>query len=258
MILTANPAYGWHVPCRSSSIFHRPLDRRSLMPDVDMALYDATRMSRMAETILDLEEALLSESRGNFVPFNPLIRAFNVGHQVDDETQREREEWVLAQSNKEEEGQEDKSETTNKDKANDETDNKPTAVAVSPDAGNSSSRLFSLARPTFQWAHTKEGGFVLTACTPGLNKNDISVEVVDGDDATHKFLVVAGESGKAADTDGIKATHYAKFERRVRLPGNLPKDSIDAKYEDGVLTVKVAAPPAPVEQPKKVEKIAIA
>ena len=44
----------------------------------------------------------------------------------------------------------------------------------------------------------------------------------------------------------------------MRLPGNLPKDSIDAKYEDGVLTVRVAAPPAPVEQPKKVEKIAIA
>lgn len=96
------------------------------------------------------------------------------------------------------------------------------------------------------------------AYTPGLNKNEINVEVVDGDDATHKFLVVSGESDKTTETDGIKATRYAKFERRVRLPGNLPKDSIDAKYEDGVLTVKVAAPPAPVEQPKKVEKIAIA
>jgi HSP20 family molecular chaperone IbpA len=229
------------------------------MPDIDMALYDAMRLSRMAETIQDLEEALLSESRGNFVPFNPLIRAFNVRHPIDDESQRaEREEWVLAQSNKEEEGQDDKNETTNKDKAVDKTDSKPTTVAVSPDADNNSLRLFSLARPTFQWAHTQEGGFVLTACTPGLNKNDISVEVVDGDDATHKFLVVAGESGKTTGTDGTKATQYAKFERRVRLPGNLPKDSIDAKYEDGVLTVKVAAPPAPVEQPKKVEKIAIA
>lgn len=228
------------------------------MSDIDMALYDAMRLNTMAETIQDLEEALLSESRGNFVPFNPLIRAFNVGLPVDDESQREKEEWVLAQSNKEEEGQDDKNKTTNQDKTIDKTDNKPTTVAVSPDVDNNSLRLFSLARPTFQWAHTKEGGFVLTACTPGLNKNDISVEVVDGDDATHKFLVVAGESGKTADTDGIKATQYAKFERRVRLPGNLPKDSIDAKYEDGVLTVRVAAPPAPVEQPKKVEKIAIA
>jgi HSP20 family molecular chaperone IbpA len=216
----------------------------------------------------DLDDAFFGESRTSFSPFNPLIRAFNVGLPVENANQtRYQSEEQKSEEDKEEkdhkrEGPQEQEATDKKAQSEagktDKTDNKPTTVAVSPDADNNSLRLFSLARPTFQWAHTKEGGFVLTACTPGLNKNDISVEVVDGDDATHKFLVVAGESGKATDTDGIKATQYAKFERRVRLPGNLPKDSIDAKYEDGVLTVKVAAPPAPVAQPKKVEKITIA
>jgi len=235
-------------------LLRRPLKRRRTS-DLDLAFSDVFDLMDSAR---DLEDAFLGECRSSLSPFSPLIRAFNVRLPVENATQtRYQSEEQKSEEDEEEQEATDKKAQSEAGKT-DKTDNKPTTVAVSPDADNNSLRLFSLARPTFQWAHTKEGGFVLTACTPGLNKNDISVEVVDGDDATHKFLVVAGESGKTADTDGIKATQYAKFERRVRLPGNLPKDSIDAKYEDGVLTVRVAAPPAPVEQPKKVEKIAIA
>jgi len=258
MMLTIPTTCGWTMP--APSLLRRPLKRRRRTSDLDLAFSDVFDLMDSAR---DLEDALLGESGSSISPFSPLIRAFNVRLPVENAGHRDEKEKKESQEDKGErddkgEGKDQAVEKSAQSEANDKTDNKPTAVAVSPDAGNSSSRLFSLARPTFQWAHTKEGGFVLTACTPGLNKNDISVEVVDGDDATHKFLVVAGESGKTTDTDGVKATHYAKFERRVRLPGNLPKDSIDAKYEDGVLTVKVAAPPAPVEQPKKVEKIAIA
>lgn len=160
MILTANPAYSWHMPRRTSSLFHRPLDRRFLTPDLDIALHDALQMNRMMETIQDLEEALLSDTTSNFVPFNPLLRAFNVRLPADDEAQREKEEWVLAQSNKEEKPDADKNAMTKKD-GSAEKKNDQSAVAVSSDAENSL-RLFSLARPTFQWAHTKEGGFVLT------------------------------------------------------------------------------------------------
>jgi HSP20 family molecular chaperone IbpA len=253
MMLTIPTTCGWNMP--APSLLRRHLKRRRTS-DLDLAFSDVLDLF---DSSRDLEDTFLGECRSSFSPFSPLIRAFNVrlpvenSHQSEEQKESNREDKEV----KDQQGAAD-SQAQSKAGKTDKTDNKPTTVAVSPDADNNSLRLFSLARPTFQWAHTKEGGFVLTACTPGLNKNDISVEVVDGDDATHKFLVVAGESGKTTDTDGIKATQYAKFERRVRLPGNLPKDSIDAKYEDGVLTVRVAAPPAPVEQPKKVEKIAIA
>jgi len=258
MMLTIPTTCGWTMP--APGLLRRPIKRRR-SSDLDLAFSDVFDLMDSAR---DLEDAFSGECRSSFSPFSPLIRAFNVGLPVEianqSEEQKESKEDKKEKDHEGEGPEQEAAERQAQSKASktDTTDNKPTTVAVSPDVDNNSLRLFSLARPTFQWAHTKEGGFVLTACTPGLNKNDISVEVVDGDDATHKFLVVAGESGKTADTDGIKATQYAKFERRVRLPGNLPKDSIDAKYEDGVLTVRVAAPPAPVEQPKKVEKIAIA
>jgi HSP20 family protein len=95
------------------------------------------------------------------------------------------------------------------------------------------------------------------ASTPGLNKNEISVEVAQGE-GKHDFLIISGESKESTEKDGVKSAFYSKFQRKVRIPSNLPKENISAKYEDGLLTVKITPPVPAVEEPKKVERIAIA
>eukprot|EP00285_Hemiselmis_virescens_P010587 CAMPEP_0173388618 /NCGR_PEP_ID=MMETSP1356-20130122/10878_1 /TAXON_ID=77927 ORGANISM="Hemiselmis virescens, Strain PCC157" /NCGR_SAMPLE_ID=MMETSP1356 /ASSEMBLY_ACC=CAM_ASM_000847 /LENGTH=243 /DNA_ID=CAMNT_0014345569 /DNA_START=593 /DNA_END=1324 /DNA_ORIENTATION=+ len=116
-----------------------------------------------------------------------------------------------------------------------------------------------LRRPKFDWRETDDG-YVLTALTPGLKKDEISLEVVEGRPGAGLSLVVSGETkhdDKGDDKDGAKwhSSSYEHFENRIRIPEGIDRDSIEAKYEEGALTVNIKA-----AKEKKVEtrKIAIA
>jgi HSP20 family protein len=125
---------------------------------------------------------------------------------------------------------------------------------------NSLSTLRSLAmRPRFDLQETSEG-VVLTAFTPGLRKEELSIEVVDNENTP--YLVIAGESNHTlskSDADegstiaGTKIPYrasYARFERRIRIPHNVDRSSVKADYQDGMLTVTMSrkALPAPHKQ----------
>ena len=100
-------------------------------------------------------------------------------------------------------------------------------------------------------------GFVLTAETPGLRKDELKVELVDASD--HCVLEVSGQTAvKPAATDAAKDTDadanvgptdagkpqelratYRAFKERVRLPQGVDREAMRAKYEDGLLVVTI-------------------
>ena len=112
--------------------------------------------------------------------------------------------------------------------------------------------------------------FLITAATPGLRKEDLSVEVVDGADGA-AYLIVAGHSssslspqtdrssdGSACESPSSTAAtastastvstaclkaFYSKFERRIKLPSAVERDQVKATYENGLLSVIIPKNP---------------
>ena len=72
---------------------------------------------------------------------------------------------------------------------------------------------------------------------PGVNKEDIKVDVNDGQ------LIITGERNlkveiKEEDYHKIE-TNYGKFSRTFNLPENVDLESIDASCENGVLSITI-------------------
>ena len=75
----------------------------------------------------------------------------------------------------------------------------------------------------------------IEAAIPGLTKNDVAVEVVDG------VLTIKAESNQRA---GVEDSQYVKrevkrsaFARSFRLGDNLVEDCISGAFENGILTI---------------------
>jgi HSP20 family protein len=80
------------------------------------------------------------------------------------------------------------------------------------------------------------------AALPGVNRDDINVEVTDG------YLTLSA-SRKPVDGDD-KPAESSVFHRAVSLPDDVQTDKIGATYENGVLTVTL--PKREEAKPKKV------
>lgn len=94
-----------------------------------------------------------------------------------------------------------------------------------------------------------EKQFMLSIDLPGLKKEDIKIEVVDG------VLSVTGER-KHQEIYNDNKTHriersYGSFKRAFTLPKNVSADSIEAQYENGVL--ELVLPKTALAQSKKIE-----
>ena len=84
---------------------------------------------------------------------------------------------------------------------------------------------------------------------PGIPEDQISIEVKDDN------LTVSAERAKVAETSENSfyrfERRYGTFARAVGLPQGVDQDNISARYENGVLEVRV---PKPDEQkPRKIE-----
>jgi HSP20 family protein len=94
----------------------------------------------------------------------------------------------------------------------------------------------------------ENGSYVLTAEFPGVDKEDVHVDVKDG------MLTIRGEKKNEVteEKDGYRYSErvYGSFERSFRLSDKISSDDIQAKLEKGVLTVTI---PAPEEEAKKIE-----
>ena len=95
----------------------------------------------------------------------------------------------------------------------------------------------------------KEDRFVAKVELPGVNEDDISVEVV-GDS-----LMVEGE--KRAESEVKKKgyyyseTSYGSFSRAIAIPSNVDTEKIEANFDKGVLEIEL--PKAVKVEPKKVK-----
>ena len=95
----------------------------------------------------------------------------------------------------------------------------------------------ALVNTRVDWKETQEA-HVFKADLPGLNKEEVKVEVEDD-----RVLQISGE--RKVEKEEKKDTWHrverssGKFLRRFRLPENAKMDQIKAAMENGVLTVTV-------------------
>ncbi|WVZ56397.1 hypothetical protein U9M48_006936 [Paspalum notatum var. saurae] len=106
----------------------------------------------------------------------------------------------------------------------------------------------AFAGARIDWKETPEA-HVFKADVPGLKKEEVKVEVEDGN-----VLQISGERSKEkeekTDTWHRVERSSGKFLRRFRLPENAKTEQIRAAMENGVLTVTV-----PKEEVKKAEPV---
>ncbi|KAG8096627.1 hypothetical protein GUJ93_ZPchr0013g36362 [Zizania palustris] len=109
-----------------------------------------------------------------------------------------------------------------------------------------SSETAAFAGARIDWKETPES-HVFKADVPGLKKEEVKVEVEDGN-----ILQISGERRKEQEEKTNKwhrvERSSGKLMRRFRLPENSKPEQIKASMENGVLTVTV-----PKEEPKKHE-----
>jgi HSP20 family protein len=98
--------------------------------------------------------------------------------------------------------------------------------------------------PAMELAET-DGGYALSVELPGLAAKDIDIEFADG------ILTVSGEkredSEKKEDGFLLSERRYGAFRRQLTLPADADPDTIEARFDKGVLTLAVkkdAAAPA--------------
>lgn len=94
-----------------------------------------------------------------------------------------------------------------------------------------------------------EESLTLTAELPGLSREDVSLSI------ENNVLTLSGERKFEKDVEKenyhrIERT-YGAFSRSFSLPNNVSSDSVDASFENGVLTVVLAK--ADEAKPRKIE-----
>ena len=82
---------------------------------------------------------------------------------------------------------------------------------------------------------------IITAEVPGLNKDDVSVELVG------RRLTIKGEKNVVRDQKGgdgclISECRYGSFARSLLLPYEIEDSSIKADLKHGVLTIRLPKP----------------
>jgi HSP20 family protein len=92
-------------------------------------------------------------------------------------------------------------------------------------------------------------GYVVKASVPGINPEDVDI-TFDDDVLTIKGEIV-NESEQEEENFHIRERWYGSFGRSLRFPTNVDADSIEASYENGILTLNV--PKVEEEQPKRIE-----
>jgi len=77
--------------------------------------------------------------------------------------------------------------------------------------------------------------YVIEAELPGVQKDDVNIELQSNE------LMITGEI-KEREREGIlrkRTRRIGRFEYRVRLPEQVDSDNVEAKLNDGVLTIHV-------------------
>ncbi len=101
-------------------------------------------------------------------------------------------------------------------------------------------RTHALAAPAVDVTET-EDAYQIAAEVPGVKSDDLTVELHEG------VLTLRGEKKSEREETKEKARllerTYGAFSRSFALPKDADPDRIDASFEEGVLTVRIAKQP---------------
>jgi HSP20 family protein len=101
--------------------------------------------------------------------------------------------------------------------------------------------------PLINLSEDKDNYYV-RAELPGVKGEELDIQV------TGKNLAISGERKIASEDDGARYHRREReagtFSRMIGLPGDINRDKVDAKLENGVLTVVV--PKAEIAKPKQI------
>lgn len=96
--------------------------------------------------------------------------------------------------------------------------------------------------------YDNDDNIVIKAELPGVNKEDINIDVKD------RFLTLQGERSVEneikEDKYHRKERAYGRFERVFTLPAEVDSEKIEADYKDGVLTINIPKPEK--EKPRQI------
>jgi HSP20 family protein len=95
-----------------------------------------------------------------------------------------------------------------------------------------------------------DGEFNVRAELPGLDKNDLDVDV-SGD-----VLSIKGEKKDEEEKKDkgyyMRESYFGSFQRNIRLPAEVQRDQVEATFKDGILNITI-----PKSEEKKARKIQI-
>ena len=135
-------------------------------------------------------------------------------------------------------------------------------------SGQSAKGLQLQLRPHIEWRETADG-FVLSALTPGLPKDQLKLELLDVSGeayieiAAHKLDTPAHSPRKDKDAPSPEPAkepgsalavraRYGSFCERVRVPRGVDREAMSARYEDGLLVVTMPRAKAEGEKRRKI------
>ncbi|MBS0526943.1 MAG: Hsp20/alpha crystallin family protein [Proteobacteria bacterium] len=99
--------------------------------------------------------------------------------------------------------------------------------------------------------HEDEKELVVTAELPGVNEKDIEVSLA-GDVLTIKGEKKAEREHKNGESWRMER-HYGSFERAIELPFDVKDSQVDAKFTNGVLSVRIPKPADLQHSTRKIE-----
>jgi HSP20 family protein len=92
---------------------------------------------------------------------------------------------------------------------------------------------------------------VLRADLPGLKKEDVNIDVTD------EAITISGErrQEQESETGGVYRSErsYGSFYRSIPLPRGTMSDQAKATFKDGVLEIRMPAPPEQVTRGRRLE-----
>ena len=105
--------------------------------------------------------------------------------------------------------------------------------------------------------YRKDNDYVVRVDLPGVDPNNVHVQA-DGN-----LLTITGERKSEEKGPEYRETFYGKFERQIALPQGVEADKIAARYEHGVLEIRLPLPaqlagrkiPIEIEQKDKTKKL---
>ena len=93
-----------------------------------------------------------------------------------------------------------------------------------------------------------EDGYIIKASVPGINPDDLEITLEDN------VLTIAGEVENNENIEKeqyhLRERRYGSFTRSVKFPVLVNSDSVEAKYDKGVLTLDI--PKAEEVKPKRI------